>query len=177
VTLESVPNPLNKEDSFFKKILAEEMQKCGRILMGLRRDPDVKGQSRWTITFTCSGETLVVQASPPIEIVMNCRNSDEEMYRDFALWIVNNVLNPPAVPRGYHLTDIPKGVLGNLSKIREELEEAEDAAAQGVVLMELIELSDLYGALKARVERLGHTIEDLAKMSAVTVRAFQSGRR
>lgn len=78
---------------------------------------------------------------------------------------------------GYHLRPIAKGVLGELSKIREELEEAEDAAAQGVVLMELVELADLYGALKARVEKLGHSMGDLEQMSAVTERAFASGRR
>lgn len=78
---------------------------------------------------------------------------------------------------GYHLRPIMRGVLGELSKVREELEEAEDAARQGVVLMELIELSDIYGALKARVEKLGHTIDDLARMSDVTERAFKNGRR
>ncbi len=48
---------------------------------------------------------------------------------------------------GYHLKIIQKGTLGKISKIREELEELEDANKQQVVLMELIELSDLYGAM------------------------------
>jgi hypothetical protein len=78
---------------------------------------------------------------------------------------------------GYHLRPIVKGVLGEVSKIREEVEELEDAHEQGVVIMELVELSDLYGAMKARVEKLGHTMQDLERMSAVTARAFQNGKR
>jgi hypothetical protein len=78
---------------------------------------------------------------------------------------------------GYHIRTITRGVLGDISKIREELEELEDAHEQGVVLMELVELSDLYGAVKARVEKLGHSMDDLARMSAVTERAFKNGRR
>lgn len=78
---------------------------------------------------------------------------------------------------GYHIRTITRGVLGDISKIREELEELEDAHEQGVVLMELVELSDIYGAVKARVEKLGHSMDDLARMSAVTERAFKNGRR
>lgn len=78
---------------------------------------------------------------------------------------------------GYHLRPIKKGILGEISKIVEEVEELQDAGAQGVVIMELVELSDLYGAIKARVEQLGHTMEDIERMSAVTARAFQNGKR
>lgn len=42
----------------------------------------------------------------------------------------------------FHKREITKGVLGELSKVREELEEAEDALEQGQELMLLIELSD-----------------------------------
>ena len=78
---------------------------------------------------------------------------------------------------GYHIRPIARGTLGTISKIREELEELEDAHDQGVVLMELVELSDLYGAMKLYVESLGHSMDDLARMSAVTERAFKNGRR
>jgi hypothetical protein len=80
---------------------------------------------------------------------------------------------------GYHMREIPKGTLGELSKIREELEEAEDAKEQGVEVMVLVELSDMVGAIEAYldVHHHGTTIEDLHKMSEVTKRAFQNGRR
>lgn len=82
-----------------------------------------------------------------------------------------------ALEEGYHRKPIAKGVLGELSKIREELEEAEDAASQGVRIMEVVELADLYGALRARVEKLGFTMADLEAMADVTARAFRNGHR
>lgn len=85
----------------------------------------------------------------------------------------------PDFQPGYHLKPIAKGVLGELSKIREELDEAVDAQEQGVAVMVLVELSDLVGALEAYLAQHhpGTTLEDLQKMAAVTRRAFQSGRR
>ena len=41
----------------------------------------------------------------------------------------------PLVNPGYHLRAIRKGKLGEVSKIREELEELEDATEQGVRIM------------------------------------------
>lgn len=80
---------------------------------------------------------------------------------------------------GYHLVAIPRGVLGELSKVREELDELEDAMAQGSRIMAAVELSDMVGALQAFMDRHlpGTTIEDLLKFSAITKRAFQNGRR
>ena len=78
---------------------------------------------------------------------------------------------------GYHLRKIKKGVLGEPSKLREELEELEDALEQGVRIMALVEMSDLYGALAACAEKHGATMEDLKAMHEVTKRAFESGRR
>jgi len=78
---------------------------------------------------------------------------------------------------GYHLREIQKGVLGEVSKIVEEVEELVDAHEQGIVLMELVELADIYGAVKARAEKLGHSIDDIVRMADVTQRAFQNGRR
>ena len=78
---------------------------------------------------------------------------------------------------GYHLRAISKGKIGEISKIREELEELEDAMEQGVLIMALCELADLYGAIEAFSEELGVSMEDIKQMSEVTKRAFQSGRR
>jgi hypothetical protein len=90
--------------------------------------------------------------------------------------------NTPKKPRkkgpGYHLRHIRKGKLGELSKVEEELLELKDALAQGVRIMALVELADMYGALKAYVQtQFGMTIDDLARMSAVTERAFRNGHR
>lgn len=80
---------------------------------------------------------------------------------------------------GYHLAEITKGELGEISKIREELEELEDAVHQGVKIMALVELSDMLGAIEAYLEQhhSGITLDDLYAMSEVTKRAFKNGRR
>lgn len=80
---------------------------------------------------------------------------------------------------GYHMRPITKGRLGALSKIREELDELEDAEQQGVAIMALVELADLYGAVEAYINQHhpGITMADLADMAHVTARAFRNGRR
>lgn len=79
---------------------------------------------------------------------------------------------------GYHITKIDKGILGEFSKIREELEEALDAQVQNCVIMELVELSDMYGAIEAYIQkRYNITMNDLKIMSDITKRAFKNGRR
>ena len=80
---------------------------------------------------------------------------------------------------GYHLRSIEKGVVGELSKIYEEVEEIKDAAEQGVEVMLLVELSDMLGATQLYLEKHhpSITIEDLLKMSEVTQRAFKTGGR
>jgi len=77
----------------------------------------------------------------------------------------------------YHLRTIGRGTLGETSKIREELEELEDAEAQGVKIMVHCELSDLLGALLAVAKRYDLTLKDLEDMHRVTQRAFASGER
>lgn len=62
---------------------------------------------------------------------------------------------------GFHIRAIPKGVYGELSKIREELEEAEDAEAQGIDLMVLLELADILGAVEGVAKRYGMTLDQL----------------
>lgn len=80
---------------------------------------------------------------------------------------------------GYHKTNIPKGEIGEISKIQEEVLELQDAFEQGVRVMTLCELSDLYGAMEAFLERYYDdiTMDDIKQMSEVTRRAFKSGER
>lgn len=80
---------------------------------------------------------------------------------------------------GYHLKKIAKGVLGEPSKIFEEVEEFRDAVEQGVSIMALVELSDLMGAISAYLGKHhpSVTMDDLQMMRSVTERAFQNGRR
>lgn len=81
--------------------------------------------------------------------------------------------------KGYHLDDIPRGKLGESSKVYEECLEFIDAEKQGVKLMVLQELSDLILVIRQYLEKHypGITLEDLVKMGNVTERAFKSGLR
>ncbi len=79
---------------------------------------------------------------------------------------------------GYHKTKIQKGKLGHASKILEEFKEFIDAYNQGNPVMELIELSDLLGAIEAYT--LNHydiELIDLWKMMEATKSAFKDGER
>ena len=80
---------------------------------------------------------------------------------------------------GYHLIDVPKGVFGESSKIVEETFEFCDAIKQGSSVLELVELSDLYGAIQGYLAKHhpSITMADLAKMSDITQRAFFNGHR
>lgn len=86
--------------------------------------------------------------------------------------------SPPEKP-GYHLAQIAKGELGELSKVREELDEAFDAQEQQASVMVLVELSDMLGAVQAYLEKHhpSITLDDLLRFSKITQRAFQNGRR
>jgi phosphoribosyl-ATP pyrophosphohydrolase len=88
-------------------------------------------------------------------------------------------LSTDSTAYGYHLKPILKGELGEISKIQEELSELVDAHEQGARIMELCELSDLIGAVKAYLSKHhpGTSIEDVLLMSEITERAFRSGRR
>ena len=80
---------------------------------------------------------------------------------------------------GYHIEEIARGETGEISKLQEELDELKDAARQGARVMELIELSDLIGAIEMYLER-HHSqtkLSDLLTMSDITRRAFRNGRR
>jgi hypothetical protein len=79
---------------------------------------------------------------------------------------------------GYHLNKIEKGSYGTISKIQEEFDELRDADHQGVKILILCELSDLYGAIEGYVEQqLGMTMSDLKSMSDLTKSSFKDGSR
>jgi len=78
---------------------------------------------------------------------------------------------------GYHTVKIKKGVVGQTSKIQEELDELVDAEKQGIKILIAVELSDLYGALRAVAVRHGYKMSDLHDMAKITRRAFEQGFR
>lgn len=78
---------------------------------------------------------------------------------------------------GYHKRAILRGVYGEASKIREEAEELEDAVDQGVKIMVMTELADLYGAIEAYAANLGLSMEDIRLMNERTKEAFRDGTR
>lgn len=109
-----------------------------------------------------------------------------------------NTSQPPQ--KGYHLADIPKGKIGEWSKVEEEWAEFSDAKYQNSRILQLVELADTYGAVHAwikatdgtysdirfqgvmamleiEVKLLGYTLEDLRKFSEITERAFAVGQR
>lgn len=80
---------------------------------------------------------------------------------------------------GYHINNIEKGIIGELSKIYEEVDEVMDADKQQCKLMVLIELSDLIGAVESYLEKHhpSITINDLISMKDITKRVFKEGYR
>lgn len=83
----------------------------------------------------------------------------------------------PFVP-GYHLRPIStQGTFGSTSKIREELEELEEAVEQGNPILALCELADLYGAIEGVAVQMGSNMDAVARMAEATKRAFLKGDR
>lgn len=79
---------------------------------------------------------------------------------------------------GYHKIKIPKGKLGEFSKITEEYMELFDAHEQDVHILELCELCDLIGAIELySKEKFNISLEDLIKMKNLTSDAFNDGSR
>lgn len=79
---------------------------------------------------------------------------------------------------GYHKSKIKKGVLGEISKITEEYDEFIDASLQDSPVMELVELSDLLGAIDAySTQTYNIGLDDLIKMTRSTQSAFREGER
>lgn len=95
------------------------------------------------------------------------------------LVIMDEAWNNKKPQYGYHKKKIPKGTLGELSKIQEELLELEDSLDQGNKIMALVELADLYGSIKLFLEKHHPEIkmEDLKIMSEATERSFILGHR
>ena len=79
---------------------------------------------------------------------------------------------------GYHKQVIRKGILGDFSKVEEEIQELQDAKAQGAKILILCELSDLYGAINHYLKKHHNLeMEDIKKMSELTEEAFKDGSR
>lgn len=79
---------------------------------------------------------------------------------------------------GYHTREIKKGVIGEFSKIEEEWEELQDARLQEAPVLEIVELTDLLGAIEAYVQkRYNLSMQDLLQMKEMTRSAFREGKR
>lgn len=78
---------------------------------------------------------------------------------------------------GYHKSNIMKGSFGEVTKITEEYLEFIDAVEQESKVMQLVELSDLLGAIEEYLKKYNLTMDDLAVFSDITKRAFKSGER
>jgi hypothetical protein len=79
---------------------------------------------------------------------------------------------------GYHKSEIPKGFIGEASKITEEYLEFIDANSTNNPVMELVELSDLCGSIDLYVKsHYNLTIEDLLVMTKLTQEVFKNGYR
>lgn len=78
---------------------------------------------------------------------------------------------------GYHKTKIPKGILGEFSKIEEEFLELKDAKEQGDKILILCELTDILGAIEEYIKKYNLTLYDLKLFSDKTKEAFKEGNR
>lgn len=79
---------------------------------------------------------------------------------------------------GYHVKNIERGIYGEFSKIVEEFDELCDAHEQDAKILELVELSDLVGAIDGYVRaRYGMKLMDVIKMTRMTQEAFEEGKR
>lgn len=94
-------------------------------------------------------------------------------------WEMIEDMLPTQKRPGYHLRKIKKGQVGEVSKIIEEANELLDAHEQGIKIMALVELSDLYGAMARYIEKHhpDMSMKDIKGMHQVTRRAFDNGRR
>lgn len=77
----------------------------------------------------------------------------------------------------YHKKEISRGVYGEFSKVVEEFEELSDAFEQKDVILQLVEISDLLGAIEGYLESFGVTLGDAISFSNKTKEAFRAGTR
>ena len=78
---------------------------------------------------------------------------------------------------GYHKDIIPKGKLGEFSKIEEEFLELKDAYKQEHKILMLCELADLIGAIESFAGKFNMSLEDVLQMKNSTKEAFEEGKR
>jgi len=78
---------------------------------------------------------------------------------------------------GYHKDAIPKGKLGEFSKIEEEFLELKDAYKQEHKILQICEMADLIGAIEAFAAKWNLSLEDVLKMKDSTKEAFEEGKR
>ncbi len=79
---------------------------------------------------------------------------------------------------GYHKREIRKYEYGTAHKIFEEIQELLDAEEQGIAIMSMVEMADIYGALEGFAKKKYNLdMADIKAMSDVTKRAFESGDR
>ena len=88
------------------------------------------------------------------------------------------IITEKVVQYGYHRREIPKGELGEFSKIIEEYTELLDAHEQSNNVLEICELTDLIGAIKYYAkEKFNLSLDDLIVFSEATENAFKNGKR
>lgn len=78
---------------------------------------------------------------------------------------------------GYHKREIQKGVFGEFSKVQEEFEELKDGYDQKNKILQIVELTDLLGAIEAYGNKLGVSMTDMLSMMEATKKAFKDGDR
>lgn len=78
---------------------------------------------------------------------------------------------------GYHKDIIPKGKLGEFSKIEEEFLELKDAFNQNHKILMICELADLIGSIEEFAKKWNLTLEDIIKMKDSTKESFLEGKR
>lgn len=89
--------------------------------------------------------------------------------------VLDTTTNTLYIPEnGYHKTKIVRGELGEISKIQEELDELKDAEEQGIKILIMCELADLFGAVRSYAEKYGLKMRDLHAMSKAT-RRYKEG--
>lgn len=148
-----------------------------------------------TVRATDNCITHLVREEPELDFPWMVRKKGEEMVCPFSqpmttkrCWEMIEEMLPGEEPEkkkkkkkkfGYHVMDIPKGTVGEPSKIVEEALEIMDAHEQGVRIMAEVEMSDLYGALDRYREKYypDLTMDDIERMYRVTRRAFDNGKR
>lgn len=76
---------------------------------------------------------------------------------------------------GYHIRNIPRGTLGEWSKVSEEIEEIIDALEQNLKPMVLIELCDCLGAVRSTLDgNSGFKFENLVYIISTGRNQYQS---